>query len=219
MQNTSKQLLLPIAWVCFVCVCHIFTRLCFVLGADCEYEGSFVELPTKHKIRTIKVGNHINKEKIPLVLVHGFGAGLGFFILNYKHLSKERNVFGIDLLGFGRSSRPKFPKDPIEAESVFVESIEQWRIVMGLEKFNLLGHSFGGYISTLYALKYPDHLNHLILADPWGFPEISNPEEFGLSPLKLVKKISCMNAFSFLRAAGPFGKLLNCLNAVFHMKN
>ena len=107
--------------------------------------------------------------------MHGFGAGLGFFILNYKYLSQKRNVYAIDLLGFGRSSRPKFPNDPIETENMFVESIEQWRINMGLEKVNLLGHSFGGYISALYALKYPDNLNHLILADPWGFPELPDP--------------------------------------------
>ena len=180
-----------------------------------------MELPKKNLIRTIKFGNHSNQEKTPLVLVHGFGAGLGFFILNYKYLSKKRNVYGIDLLGFGRSSRPKFPSDPTETENMFVESIEQWRTTMGLEKFNLLGHSFGGYISVLYALKYPDHLNHLILADPWGFPEARDPEEFGLSPLQLalLKKISNMNAFSFLRAAGPLGKLLKCFHAIFHVLN
>lgn len=85
---------------------------------------------------------------------------------------------------------------------------------MGLEKVNLLGHSFGGYISALYALKYPDNLHHLILADPWGFPELPDPEEFGLSlwKLALLKKISNMNVFSFLRAAGPLGKLIICIH-------
>ena len=173
-----------------------------------------MELSEKNRIRTIKFGNHNNHEKIPLVLMHGFGAGLGFFILNYKYLSQKRNVYAIDLLGFGLSSRPKFPNDPIETENMFVESIEQWRIKMGLEKVNLLGHSFGGYISALYALKYPDNLHHLILADPWGFPELPDPEEFGLSlwKLALLKKISNMNVFSFLRAAGPLGKLIICIH-------
>jgi pimeloyl-ACP methyl ester carboxylesterase len=37
----------------------------------------------------------------------------------------------------------KFSKDPIVAETQFVESIEDWRKQVGLDKFILLGHSFG----------------------------------------------------------------------------
>ena len=55
-------------------------------------------------------------------------------------------------------------------------ALERWRERVGVEIFNICGHSFGGYISSLYALKYPQRLNHLILADPWGYgplPEIT----------------------------------------------
>jgi pimeloyl-ACP methyl ester carboxylesterase len=78
------------------------------------------------------------------------------------------------LLGFGRSSRFKFSEDPKEAEAQFVDSIEAWRIRMKLEKIILLGHSFGGYLSFLYALKYPHNLSGLILAEPWGFDDYQN---------------------------------------------
>lgn len=37
-----------------------------------------------------------------------------------------------------------------------------------LNRINLLGHSFGGYLSSQYSLKYPDRVEKLILADPWG---------------------------------------------------
>jgi pimeloyl-ACP methyl ester carboxylesterase len=62
-------------------------------------------------------------------------------------------------------SRPKFSSDPIIAEHQFVDSIEEWRKEMKLEKFILLGHSFGGFLSTAYALKYPQNIHALILED------------------------------------------------------
>ena len=70
-------------------------------------------------------------------------------------MSQKRPVYAFDLLGFGRSSRPKFDSSPKRAEEKFVESIEQWRIAVNLDKIILMGHSFGGYLSSCYALKYP----------------------------------------------------------------
>jgi cardiolipin-specific phospholipase len=52
-----------------------------------------------------------------------------------------------------------------------VDALEEWRIKRGLDKFTLLGHSLGGYLAVAYALKYPGHLNKLILASPVGIPE------------------------------------------------
>ena len=43
---------------------------------------------------------------------------------------------------------------------------------MGLKKITLVGHSLGGYLSTCYALKYPEKVKQLILVSPVGFPEI-----------------------------------------------
>jgi abhydrolase domain-containing protein 4 len=77
--------------------------------------------------------------------------------------------------GFGRSSRCYFKTDNILAENQYIGAIEKWRQAMGLEKVVLLGHSFGGYLSSAYAIKFPDRVEHLILADPWGFPE--RPED------------------------------------------
>lgn len=64
----------------------------------------------------------------------------------------------IDIIGMGSSSRPYFDvnQTPDQAEGYFVETLEAWRMAMGdLKDFFLAGHSFGGYISGLYALKYP----------------------------------------------------------------
>jgi cardiolipin-specific phospholipase len=115
-----------------------------------------------------------------LVMLHGYGAGLGFFYKNFEGLSRRPNwkLYALDMLGMGRSSRPSFKihakerEDKIkEAESWFVDALEEWRIKRGIEKMTLLGHSLGGYMAVAYALKYPGHLNKLILASPVGIPE------------------------------------------------
>lgn len=67
----------------------------------------------------------------PMVLVHGMGGGVGLWSLNLDALCKNRPVFAFDLLGFGRSSRPNFSTDPEEAESMFVNSIEEYRRQVG----------------------------------------------------------------------------------------
>ena len=115
-----------------------------------------------------------------LVMLHGYGAGLGFFYKNFEGLSRVKGwkVYALDMLGMGRSSRPPFKihaKDRqasiTEAENFFVDALEEWRIKRKIERFTLLGHSLGGYMAVAYALKYPGHLNKLILASPVGIPE------------------------------------------------
>ncbi len=45
------------------------------------------------------------EEKTPLVMIHGFGAGLLQFYKNLDHLHADRRLLAFDLPGFGRSSR------------------------------------------------------------------------------------------------------------------
>lgn len=49
-----------------------------------------------------------------------------------------------------------FSKNPEIAEQQWVATIEEWRKKVKLEKFILLGHSFGGYLATSYAISYPE---------------------------------------------------------------
>ncbi|ERS96448.1 cardiolipin-specific phospholipase [Sporothrix schenckii 1099-18] len=120
------------------------------------------------------------KHEETLVMLHGYGAGLGFFYRNFEPLSRRQGwkLYALDMLGMGNSSRPPFKvraKDPqakiTEAESWFIDSLEEWRKIRKIERFTLMGHSMGGYLAVSYALKYPGHLNKLILASPVGVPE------------------------------------------------
>lgn len=53
-------------------------------------------------------------------------------------------------------------------EDYFIDRIEQWRIDNKLPAINVVGHSFGGYLSFKYAVKYPNSINSLTLVSPLG---------------------------------------------------
>ena len=147
----------------------------------------------------------------PLVMIHGFGCGIPQYYKNYDHLHSTRCVYSIDLPGYGRSTRSKFTEDSETNENMFVDYLEKWRLAVGLEKFILLGHSFGGYLSAAYTIKYPMYVRHLVLNDPWGLPnrveEIENgrgmklPKWVHLAAMVVTK----FNPFTPIRMAGPAG--------------
>jgi len=121
-------------------------------------------------------------------LLHGYGAGLGFFFLNFPALARwagmrGTSVYAVDWLGMGRSARVPFriraKRDDTagrvhEAESFFVESLEEWRERAGVEKMTLIGHSLGAYFSAVYALRYPERVHKLVLLSPAGVPRDPN---------------------------------------------
>lgn len=124
------------------------------------------------------------KGKIPLVLVHGYGAGNGYWALNIDGLSKAGfQVYCVELPGMGRSDRPTWesPRSTDEALERLASSLEAWRNEMGLHSFVLLGHSLGTHAASAYAIQHPSRVRHLILASPVGV---------GLPPLRLRKQLS-----------------------------
>mmetsp|Transcript_98085 Transcript_98085/g.245786 ORF Transcript_98085/g.245786 Transcript_98085/m.245786 type:complete len:447 (-) Transcript_98085:29-1369(-) len=114
----------------------------------------------------------------PLVCVHGFGTGIGQFSTALPAIRARWTgpVFALDWFGCGLSSRPPWTMgygedvDVDEAEDYFVDPLEAWRAQTGIERMVLLGHSIGGYLAICYALRFPQHVERLILVSPVGFP-------------------------------------------------
>lgn len=181
-----------------------------LVGLHIRPEGAYV--PVHNNTRRLwTLSLNPRAPGTPLVLLHGMGSGVALWVLNLDHLARSRPVYAIDLLGFGRSSRSKFNADPLKAEQEYVDSIEDWRRAMKLDKMILLGHSLGGYLASAYALRHADRIKHLILADPWGFPErpAVPPEVLRKLPMwaKVVRKvIAPFNPLAMLRVAGPWGE-------------
>ncbi|CAJ1061384.1 -acylglycerol-3-phosphate O-acyltransferase ABHD5 isoform X1 [Xyrichtys novacula] len=166
---------------------------------------------------TLTISSDHVKNKTPLVLLHGFGGGVGLWAQNLDTLSQRGPVYAVDLLGFGQSSRPQFSTVTQEAEEQFVESIEQWRAKIGLESMILLGHNLGGYLAVSYSIKYPHshfacRVKHILLVEPWGFPQRPDTVEADRPIPVWIKALGAMfspfNPLAGLRLVGPLGPTL-----------
>jgi len=175
-------------------------------GVKTPFEQFFVDVGGHH-INTIKLGSGP-----PMVMLHGFGGGVGIWVPNLDALAQHYTIYALDILGFGRSSRPTFSGVNAEAsEAWFLEGLELWVGVMKIHPFVILGHSFGAYLAAIYTLKYPHQITRLILADPWGVPERPDdtPPPKGLRGKAFTFAASVITSpFSILRAVGPIGPSL-----------
>lgn len=71
-----------------------------------------------------------------------------FFVISYDRRGEGRNA-------------------DLEADFTFNQSFEDTNQIYqkyGVEKASLIGHSFGGDLAILYAEKFPDKINSLIVA-------------------------------------------------------
>ena len=148
----------------------------------------------------LQIISTINATYFHIILVLHLLLLVGLSLINYIFVDRS-------ILGFGRSSRPKFSTDPLESEKQMVKSIEEWRREMKLEKFILLGHSMGAFLSMAYSIENPQRIKHLILADPWGFPEKTEEDTAGLPMwIKMLGyAVQPFNPLWAVRVAGPLG--------------
>jgi proline iminopeptidase len=98
----------------------------------------------------------------PLVIVHGGPGASHDYLLPYLlPLARHHRLVFIDERGSGRSEKLADPSGyTVEA---MVEDVEEVRNRLQLGSIDLLGHSYGGVLAQAYALKYQEHLRHLVL--------------------------------------------------------
>lgn len=102
----------------------------------------------------------------PLLLING-GPGFDhrFHHLSpaWKQLATSRPVIFFDQPGTGESWHVGLG-DPIAIADV-LDSIDAVRRATGAEKVALLGHSWGGYLALAYALRHPERVERIVLAN------------------------------------------------------
>ena len=178
-----------------------------------------------HEFAIESAGNDVTTSGKTLVMMHGYGAGLGFFYKNFDGLSDGLpgwNIYALDWLGYGLSARPKFSiktsdlsktNDAVanssevlvakETEDWFVESLEAWRKAKEIPHFTLMGHSMGGYLAAAYAFKYPEHVDKLVMVSPAGIERGYSQELDDRSVWSVFKSEKEQEAITELENQGP----------------
>lgn len=138
----------------------------------------------------------------PLVVLHGGpGADHTYFLPWLLPLARTHRLIFIDERGSGQSERLQdVSQYTVEND---VEDVEAVRVALGLGKISLLGHSCGGVLAQAYALKYQQHLSHLILNST--FPSTSQMNKV-LAREKAQMPPDKLKRLNELEQAGLFGK-------------
>ena len=107
----------------------------------------------------------------PLILLHGQEASATMWIDNIQELSQAFRVYAVDTMGDIGKSRPVcLPENRMDYAAWLLEVINQLHI----EKTNLAGISYGGFLALNFALAYPDRVKRIALLAP-GIPNFGRP--------------------------------------------
>ena len=96
----------------------------------------------------------------PSVLLHGlFGTATNFATIQ-RRLAVGRRVLAFDLRNHGRSAH-----DPAMAYALMAQDVFDTLHAHGVEQAAIAGHSMGGKVAMHAALRHPDRVTRLLIAD------------------------------------------------------
>ncbi len=95
-----------------------------------------------------------------LIAIHGLFGSLDNLGVVVRQLSEHYCVYSLDLPNHGRSAHT----DTITLASM-AEMIVQWMSDLSIDKAHFLGHSLGGKVAMEIALRYPEKVDKIVVAD------------------------------------------------------
>ena len=100
-----------------------------------------------------------------LLYLHGGpGASCLDFVNQARALSEKMKVVILDQFGVLRSEA--IAENESYSMEYQIEMLEEMRKRLGIEKWSILGHSYGGMLAVLYAYTYPNSIHKIILECP-----------------------------------------------------
>jgi pimeloyl-ACP methyl ester carboxylesterase len=124
------------------------------------------ELTIELADRTLAAQAWGDRERPPLLALHGWLDNAASFSRIAPLLADDRYVIALDLRGHGRSSHL-----PAGAWYHYVDYFNDLRAVLdhlGWQRAELLGHSLGGTLASLFAALHPERVDSLLLIEALG---------------------------------------------------
>ncbi|KAK9191081.1 hypothetical protein WN943_019692 [Citrus x changshan-huyou] len=124
-----------------------------------------------------------------VIFLHGFLSSSSFWTETVfpnlsDHQSNNYRLFAVDLLGFGRSPKPR---DKLYTLRDHFEMIEKSVISQfDLKSFHLVAHSMGCIIALALAAKHPNIVRSITLVAPPCFPDSRD----GAASLAVLKRVA-----------------------------
>jgi HOMODA hydrolase len=144
-------------------------------------EICYVDTPTFGRIRIAEAGRG---HPDTIFFQHGLNGHLEAYAKNLVPLSDRFHVVAFDYVGHGLSDKRIDDYNPI----VFGEQLRELMDELGIERAHLSGESLGGWVSALFAAKYPYRVHRLMLNTAAGIPVVSEKGKADLAQFKALNR-------------------------------
>lgn len=101
---------------------------------------------------------------MPVVLLHGGPGFSSFYLKPFEDLGNDRIVIRYDQLGGGKSDTTS--DTTLFTIGHFVAELDSLRAALGIEKWHVLGHSWGTILAVEYYRAHPDRVETLTFGSP-----------------------------------------------------
>ena len=123
---------------------------------------NFAFMDLRYIYNGVELSYSVAGEGDTILLLHGWGCDRNIWGETAEMLSRSHRVVAVDFAGFGLSGEP----GEVWGVEEYTRSIEALVQELGIVHPVLVGHSFGGRVSLLYASR--NEVSRVVLADAAG---------------------------------------------------
>lgn len=145
------------------------------ITADFPFKSKFMKIKDSH-IHYIDVG-----EGDPIVFLHGVPASNYIWRNVIPRLSRHARCIAPDLIGMGKSDKPKIEYTVLK----HIDYIEEFIDSLRLKNITLVVHGLGSLIGLHYALKHKDNIKGIAFYESYMHP-VNDVNKFSLPAQHLL---------------------------------